>query len=219
MMDITFTTKFLGALFAIMNPFITLPLFLALTTHKSVAEQRSLAISILSYTAVTCIIISLAGSHIIRFFGVSLDSFRVAGGFVLIGIAMSMLNGQPITSHERATQEKNANTAAAVAAGADDSPAFYPLTFPMIVGPGTIATLIIYGAQARQTAQYLGFGIVLAAVLAALFVVLYFAASIGKLLSTKMRVIMARVMGIILAAIAVEMVFAGAKAMLPGLAH
>lgn len=217
-MDITFTTKFLGALFAIMNPFITLPLFLALTTHKSVAEQRNLAISILGYTAVMCIVISLAGSHIIRFFGVSLDSFRVAGGFVLIGIAMSMLNGQPITSHERATQEKNANTAAAAAAGTDDSPAFYPLTFPMIVGPGTIATLIIYGAQARQTAQYLGFGIVLAAVLAALFVVLYFAASIGKLLSTKMRVIMARVMGIILASIAVEMVFAGAKALLPGLA-
>jgi multiple antibiotic resistance protein len=49
--------------------------------------------------------------------------------------------------------------------------------------------------------------------------VLYFAASIGKLLSTKMRVIMARVMGMILAAIAVEMTFAGAKAMLPGLAH
>lgn len=215
-MDITFTTKFLGALFAIMNPFITLPLFLALTTHKSVAEQRNLAISILGYTAVMCIVISLIGSDIIRFFGVSLDSFRVAGGFVLIGIAMSMLNGQPITSHERATQEKSANTAAA---GTDDSPAFYPLTFPMIVGPGTIATLIIYGAQARQTAQYLGFGIVLAAVLAALFVVLYFAASIGKLLSTKMRVIMARVMGIILAAIAVEMVFAGAKALLPGLAH
>lgn len=218
-MDITFATKFLGALFAIMNPFITLPLFLALTAQKTVAEQRGLAIAILGYTAVMCIVISLGGSHIIRFFGVSLDSFRVAGGIVLIGIALSMLNGQPITSHERATQEKSANTAAAAAAGTDDNPGFYPLTFPMIVGPGTIATLIIYGAQARQSSQYVAFGIVLAAVLASLFIVLYFAASFGKLLSTKMRVIMARVMGIILAAIAVEMVVGGIKAMLPGLAH
>lgn len=218
-MDITFATKFLGALFAIMNPFITLPLFLALTAQKTVAEQRGLAIAILGYTAVMCIVISLAGSHIIRFFGVSLDSFRVAGGIVLIGIALSMLNGQPITSHERATQEKSANTAAAAAAGTDDNPGFYPLTFPMIVGPGTIATLIIYGAQARQSSQFVAFGIVLAAVLASLFIVLYFAASFGKLLSTKMRVIMARVMGIILAAIAVEMVVGGIKAMLPGLAH
>ncbi|MGB6242521.1 MAG: MarC family protein [Castellaniella sp.] len=218
MMDITFATKFLGALFAIMNPFITLPLFLALTTHKSVAEQRSLAVAILGYTTVMCLVIALAGSHIIDFFGVSLDSFRVAGGLVLIGIAMSMLNGQPITSHERATQEKSANTAAAAAEGTDDNPAFYPLTFPMIVGPGTIATLIIYSAQARDSARIVGFGVVLIAVLAALFVVLYFAASIGRLMSTKMRVIMARVMGIILAAIAVEMLFAGVRALLPGLA-
>ncbi|MGB3835267.1 MarC family protein [Castellaniella sp.] len=218
-MDIAYATKFLGALFAIMNPFITLPLFLALTTQKSVAEQRNLAVSILGYTTAMCVVIALGGSHIISFFGVSLDSFRVAGGMVLIGIALSMLNGQPITSHERATQEKSANTAAAAAAGTDDNPAFYPLTFPMIIGPGTIATLIIYSAQARSTARIVGFSVVLLAVLAALFVVLYFAASIGKLLSTKMRVIMARIMGIILAAIAVEMVFAGAKAMLPGLAH
>ncbi len=217
-MDITFATKFLGALFAIMNPFITLPLFLAVTATKTVAEQRSQAVAIVIYTAAMCIVISLAGSHIIRFFGVSLDSFRVAGGLVLSGIALSMLNGQPITSHERATQEKNVGGLAA-RAEVEDNPAFYPLTFPMIFGPGTIATLIIYGAQARQSAQYLGFGIVLVAVLASLFVVLYFAASIGKLLSTKMRVIMARVMGMILAAIAVEMTFAGAKAMLPGLAH
>ncbi|WP_298015478.1 MarC family protein [uncultured Castellaniella sp.] len=218
-MDIAYATKFLGALFAIMNPFITLPLFLALTAQKSVAEQRNLAVAILGYTAVMCIVIALAGSHIISFFGVSLDSFRVAGGMVLIGIALSMLNGQPITSHERATQEKSANTAAAAAEGTDDNPAFYPLTFPMIIGPGTIATLIIYSAQARDSARLVSFGVVLLAVLAALFAVLYFAASIGRLLSTKMRVIMARVMGIILAAIAVEMVFAGAKAMLPGLAH
>ncbi|MFT0532805.1 MarC family protein [Castellaniella hirudinis] len=217
-MDIAYATKFLGALFAIMNPFITLPLFLALTAQKTVAEQRSLAVAIIGYTAVMCLVIALAGSHIIGFFGVSLDSFRVAGGAVLIGIAMSMLNGKPITSHERATQEKSANTAAAVAEGSDDNPAFYPLTFPMIVGPGTIATLIIYSAQARDSARIFSFGIVLAAVLAALFVVLYFATAIGRLMSTKMRVIMARVMGIILASIAIEMLFAGIRALLPGLA-
>lgn len=216
-MDIAFATKFLGALFAIMNPFITLPLFLAVTAHKTLAEQRSQAAAILLYTFAMCVVISLAGSQIIRFFGVSLDSFRVAGGLVLGGIAFSMLNGQPITSHERATQEKNVGGLAA-RTEVEDNPSFYPLTFPMIVGPGTIATLIIYGAQAHQSKQYLAFSAVLLIVLAALFVVLFFAASIGKMLSTKMRVIMARVMGMILAAIAVEMIFAGIRALLPGLA-
>ena len=210
-MDFAFATKFLGALFAIMNPFINLPIFLAMTADKSVAEQRSMARVILLYTAVMCVIISLAGRYILGFFGITIDSFRVAGGLVLLGIALSMLNGQPITSHERGEQEKRADDSA--------SPdAFYPMTFPMIVGPGTIATLIVYASQAHQIEHYLSFGVVLLAVLLALFVVLFFAATIGKLLSSKIRVVMTRLMGMILAAIAVEMVFDGAKAMLPGLA-
>src|SRR3546814_10331814 len=82
----------------------------------------------------------------------------------------------------------------------------------------TIATLIIYAAQVRDSTQYLSFGVVLVAVLLALFVVLFFAASIGRLLSARMRVIMTRLMGMILASIAIEMIFDGAKAILPGLA-
>jgi multiple antibiotic resistance protein len=215
-MDIVFATKFLGALFAIMNPFINLPIFLSLTTGKTIAEQRSLALAISLCTAVMCVVISLAGGYIISFFGVTIDAFRVAGGLVLLSIAFSMLNGQPITSHERGEHEKRADNAGDE--DTDDGIAFYPMTFPMIVGPGTIATLIIYAAQVRGAAQYVSFGVVLLATLLALFVVLFFAASIGKLLSAKMRVVMTRLMGMILAAIAVEMVFAGAKVMLPGLA-
>lgn len=213
-MDFAFATKFLGALFAIMNPFINLPIFLAMTADKSVAEQRSMARVILLYTAVMCVIISLAGRYILGFFGITIDSFRVAGGLVLLGIALSMLNGQPITSHERGEQEKRAEDSASP----DNSIAFYPMTFPMIVGPGTIATLIVYASQSHQVEHYISFGVVLLAVLLALFVVLFFAATIGKLLSSKIRVVMTRLMGMILAAIAVEMVFDGAKAMLPGLA-
>src|SRR3546814_6262304 len=87
-MDIAFATKFLGALFSIMNPFSNLPLFRAMTVEKTVAAQRGLAIKILVYTSVMCIIISLAGGYIIGFFGVTINSFRVAGGLVLLGIAL-----------------------------------------------------------------------------------------------------------------------------------
>lgn len=215
-MDIPFAAKFLGALFAIMNPFINLPIFLALTTTKTVAQQRRMAVMILLYTAVMCVAISLAGNVILRFFGVTIDSFRVAGGMVLLGIAFAMLNGHPITAHERGQHEKNAEDPEDD--DTDDNTAFYPMTFPMVVGPGTIATLIIYATQARGPAQYISFGVVLVAILLALFLVLFFAAAIGKLLSARMRVVMTRLMGMILAAIAVEMVFEGTKALLPGLA-
>ena len=214
-MDLAFAAKFLGALFAIMNPFITLPIFLSLTEGRSVAEQRAMAVRITLYTAVMCAVVAIAGNALIGFFGVTIDSFRVAGGLVLLGIALSMLNGKPITAHERGDHEKKADDAAND--DSEDNITFYPMTFPMIVGPGTIATLIIYSAQAAGMAQATAFAIVLVAVLAALFVVLFFASAIGRLLSARMRVVMTRLMGMILAAIAVEMMFDGAKAMLPGL--
>ncbi len=214
-MDIAFAAIFLGALFAIMNPFINLPFFLAMTADRTVAEQRALALQVTTYTAVMCIAISLAGNLILGFFGISVNAFRVAGGLVLLTISFSMLNGHPITSHERGDHEKKDDPAGA---REDDGIAFYPMTFPLIVGPGTIATLIIYMAQAHGTGDYTAFAVVLAALIAVLLLVLYFAASIGKLLSARMRVIMTRLMGMILAAIAVGMVVDGLKILLPGLA-
>ena len=215
-MDVTFAAKFLGALFAIMNPFINLPIFLSMVSTKPVAQQRGMAVTILFYTEAMCIVISMFGGYIIAFFGVTIASFRVAGGLVLLGIALSMLNGRPVTSHERGEQEKQADRTAE--SDTDGDLAFYPMTFPMVVGPGTMATLIVYAAQTHNAAQYASFALVLASVLLALFIVLFFAAEIGELLSAKVRVIMTRIMGMILAAIAVEMVIEGAKVMLPGLA-
>ncbi|MBV1934699.1 MAG: MarC family protein [Parvibaculaceae bacterium] len=210
-MDIEFATKFFGALFAIMNPFVNLPFFLALTAEKTVAQQRGMAVQVTVYTAIMCAVFAVGGNAIIGFFGISVDNFRVAGGLVLLGIAFSMLNGKEITAHERGAHEK-------VHDEEQDNISFYPMTFPLIVGPGTIATLIIYSAQTHGTAQLFAYGAVLAAILASLLVAFYFASTIGHLLSTQMRVIMTRLMGMILAAIAVEMVLDGIKAILPGLA-
>lgn len=214
-LDIAFAARFMGALFAIMNPFINLPFFLAMTSGRTVREQRAAALQIVTYTSVMCIVITLAGNVILGFFGISVSAFRVAGGLVLLGIAFSMLNGHPVTAHERGAHEKTADPGPAPE---EDNISFYPMTFPLIVGPGTIATLIIYAAQVRGAGQYTAFALVLAAILVALLVVLYFAASIGKLLSARMRVIMTRLMGMILAAIAVGMVVDGLKSLLPGLA-
>lgn len=210
-MDIEFATKFFGALFAIMNPFVNLPFFLALTADKTIAQQRGMALQVTLYTAIMCIVFAVGGNAIIGFFGISVDNFRVAGGLVLLGIAFSMLNGKKITAHEREPHEK-------VHDEEKDSISFYPMTFPLIVGPGTIATLIIYSAQTHTSTQFLSYGVVLVAILASLLVAFYFASTIGHLLSAQMRVIMTRLMGMILAAIAVEMVLDGIKAILPGLA-
>lgn len=210
-MDFAELTKAFGAFFAIMNPFVNLPIFLALTAGFSVSQQRTLAVKITVFSAIMCAIILFSGQQIISFFGISIDQFRIAGGIVLAHIAWSMLNGQDITSHHGTDGEREHM--------ADLSGlAFYPITFPVIVGPGTIATLIIYAGHATGVMGFISIGGVVAAILTILFVVLFFASFFGKVLSETMRVIMTRLMGMILLAIAVEMIVAGVKAVLPGLA-
>ncbi|WP_341365415.1 MarC family protein [Yoonia sp. BS5-3] len=195
-----------GAFFAIMNPFVNLPIFLALTSDFKVSEQRKLAIRV----ALACLLMSgvilVAGQQIISFFGITIDQFRIAGGIVLAHIAWQMLSGQSIASHHGTDDEKNHMQELTQLA-------FYPLAFPIIVGPGTIATIIIYTGQS----DVLLVGGVVAGIILLLGLVFYFAAFFGKILSDTMRVIMTRLMGMILLAIAVEMVASGAKAVFPGL--
>ncbi|MDX2412008.1 MAG: MarC family protein [Woeseiaceae bacterium] len=209
-MDQIELTKTFGAFFAIMNPFINLPIFLALTAEYTIADQRSLAIKVTVFSAAMCAILLLAGQNIIEFFGITIDQFRIAGGLVLAGIAWSMLNGNSITSHHGTKEEKEQ---------AEDLSgiAFYPITFPMVVGPGTIATIIIYTGKANNFTGFLSVGLILSTMIALLFLVLFFASYFGKVLSDKMRVIMTRLMGMILLAISIEMVAAGAIKVLPGL--
>lgn len=209
-MDQVELTKAFGAFFAIMNPFVNLPIFLALTAGFTVAQQRTLAFKITFFSAIMCTVILIAGQKIIGFFGITVDQFRIAGGIVLAHIAWSMLNGNNIASHHGSDKEKDHM--------ADLSGlAFYPITFPMVVGPGTIATLIIYAGHAKGFDGLLTVGGVVGVVLAILFVVLFFASFFGKVLSDTMRVIMTRLMGMVLLAIAVEMIVAGIKVVLPGL--
>ena len=203
--------KAFGALFAIMNPFVNLPIFLALTAGFTVAQQRTLALKVTLFSAVMCGVILIAGQQIIGFFGITIDQFRIAGGIVLSHIAWSMLNGNDITSHHGTDKEQDHMQDLS-------SLAFYPVTFPIIVGPGTIATLIIYAGHTTSLSGMFGLGGVVGAILALLFVVLFFASFFGKILSDTMRVIMTRLMGMILLAIAVEMIVAGVVAVFPGLA-
>lgn len=209
-MDTVFLVKVLGALFAIMNPFVNLPIFLGLTRDLDAGEQRRVALRVVAYSAVMCAIAALAGQRILNFFGVNVNDFRIAGGLVLGMIAFGLLNGANSAAHHGSEAEKGEQAELA-------SIAFYPMTFPMLVGPGTLTALIVFLGQAQGPAQVTAFVTALAAVLASLAVTFWFGATLGAYLSATLRVIMSRLMGMILLAIAVGMAAAGLKALLPGL--
>lgn len=210
-MTYAFAVSMFGALFAVMNPFVNLPIFLSLTAESSRAEQRKAAVLITIYTAITCAVVAVAGSAILSFFDISVSAFRVAGGMVLMMIGLHMLNGKESSSHHGTEDEQDAH------AEISDI-TFYPMTFPMLVGPGTMTTLILFANKAKTTADWIGYGACVAVVVGMLGVVLFFAGDIGRFLTNTMRTIMTRIMGMILMAIAVGMVVAGLTQLLPGLA-
>lgn len=196
--------KAFGALFAIMNPFVNLPIFLALTSGLSAAEQRRFALRVVTLSAVMCALVIVGGRSVLSLFGISVDTIRIAGGLVLCQIAWSMLNGGAIRAHHGSAGESD-HMAQLTAL------AFYPITFPILVGPGTIATLILYASHGNDENRLVLGGIVVV-LLAMVFAVFAFAAAIGSVLGASLRMIVTRLMGMILLAIGVDMVLAGIAA-------
>lgn len=200
-LDTGLFARALGALF-----------FLSTTEGSDAASMRRTALATSVYATGVLAVVGLGGQAILGFFGITVDDFRVAGGLVLLLIGLGMLNGQENTAHDRTPEER------ATSGDGGDTIAFYPMAFPMIVGPGTITTVLIFVGQAHTAAERLSVGLAAALVLAALTVVLAFASTIGHYMSQTLRVITTRVMGMVLAAIAAAMIAAGLKALLPGLA-
>lgn len=208
-MDTALFIKALGAFFAIMNPFVMLPVFLGMTSDYTPAQQRRLGLAVAGYSAVLAAVVMGAGTQVLGFFGISVDDFRVAGGIVLFIIGLGMLNGSASPAHHGTETEKAHHAEL-------NSLAFYPMAFPMIIGPGTIATILVFTGHAGPQG-YAAVGAAAGLVLVTLAIVLAFAAQIGRVMSQTLRVITIRLMGMILAAVAVEMTVTGLKALLPGL--
>ncbi|MBR7988312.1 NAAT family transporter [Burkholderia cenocepacia] len=203
--DLTFSIKVFAALFAIMNPIANIPVFLSLTEGAADGVRRKVALTAAIGVTVGCIVSAVTGGAILHVFGLTIDDFRLAGGLLVLLIALSMLHGAPSRQHAPGGDE-GADPAAA------DSVAIYPLTIPLLVGPGTIATMIVLGHGAVATGQEFAFALGLAAFLVLLAVSLLSAPLIGHYLSPRVTAVTQRLMGMILAAIAMQMIVASLKA-------
>lgn len=204
--------KPLIALLAIVNPIGVVPFFIHFT-QTFTREQRERTIRISAFSAFCVIAVSaLAGLKVIEFFGISLASFQVGGGCLLLISSLAMLNAEQADTKPSDVSEGNEK----IDAGA--SIAVVPLTIPLLTGPATISTIVIYAEKTRhlwQLAVLVGYGVVIAAV-----TYLVFSASgrIAKVLGRTGINIMTRLMGLILAAMAVELLADGLVKLFPVLA-
>jgi multiple antibiotic resistance protein len=204
--------KPLIALLAIVNPIGVVPFFIHFTQSFTRA-QRQRTIRVSAFTAFLVIGISaLAGLKIIEFFGISLASFQVGGGTLLLISSIQMLNAQP------AETRKEDVTEGASKADAGASIAVVPLTIPLLTGPATISTMVIYAEKTRhwwELGVLVGYGVVVALVTFAVFTA---SGRIARVLGQTGINIMTRLMGLILAALAVELLADGLTKLFPVLA-
>jgi multiple antibiotic resistance protein len=204
--------KPLIALLAIVNPIGVIPFFIHFTGGFT-REQRQRTIRVAAFSAFVVIAVSaIAGLKIIEFFGISLASFQVGGGTLLLISALQMLNAQPAETRQEDVTEGNTKV------DAGDSIAVVPLTIPLLTGPATISTMVIYADKTRhwwEIAVLVGYGVVIG-----IAVWLAFSASgrIARVLGKTGINVMTRLMGLILAALAVEVMSDGLVKLFPILA-
>ena len=207
--------KPLVTLLAIVNPLAIVPFFIHYTQGFS-REQRRRTIWVASFSAFVVIATSaLLGLQILEFFGISLASFQVGGGMLLLTSALSMLNAQPAEAKSNADEISDATRRASVGA----SIAVVPLTIPLLTGPATMSTVVIYAEKAKhfpQLAALVGYGVVIALATAVCFAM---AQPIARVLGKTGINVMTRLMGLILAALAVEVMSDGLVKLFPILAR
>ena len=203
--------KPLITLLAIVNPLAIVPFFIHYTLGFSTAQkQRTILIS--SFSAFVVIAVSaLAGLKILEFFGISLASFQVGGGMLLLISSMNMLNAQP--AEAKPSTHEMEDGAAKAAMGA--SIAVVPLTIPLLTGPATMSTVVIYAEKAKtfvQLGTLVGYGVVIGLATAVCFLL---ADPIARVLGKTGINVMTRLMGLILAALAVEVMADGLGKLFP----
>jgi multiple antibiotic resistance protein len=205
--------KPLVTLLAVVNPLAIVPFFIHYTQGFAPSQRRRTVV-IASLTAFHVIAASaLLGLQILEFFGISLASFQVGGGMLLLISSMNMLNAQPAEAKPQTRDLEEGAQKAAMGA----SIAVVPLTIPLLTGPATMSTVVIYAERAHNVVQLMtlvGYGVVIGLATAICFAL---AEPIARVLGNTGIKVMTRLMGLILAALAVEVMASGLVKLFPGL--
>ncbi|MCK9990185.1 MAG: multiple antibiotic resistance protein [Rugosibacter sp.] len=202
-------SRFLLSLLAVLDPFMAVPIFLGMCAHRSDTDRRRFA-KVISLTVFGVLVgVALAGEAVLRTMGTSLASFRIGGGLVLLMMAFAMLQAKPGDVRQTAAE--------ADALDGTETLGIVPLAVPLLAGPGAISTVMIAVQQGGLLHDVLVI-VIIGAVCAVVWLMLRMAVSIGRLMGTAGLNVANRLLGLLLAAIAVESIAIGLKDLFPVLA-
>ena len=195
----------LSSLFVIIDPIAAVPAFLAMTPTDSAAERTRMARLACFVMAVVLLVFALAGELIFKLLGITMPAFQIAASIVLVVVALDMLRAQ--RSRVQETQEETS-------AGAEKTDiAITPLAIPMLAGPGAISTAILLKHQADSWGKIAALSLAIIVVSFTSFLVLRFASHGARWLNPIAMRIITRVMGLLLAAVAIQFLINGVRAL------
>ncbi len=199
---------FLGVL-AIMGPFSALPIFVNLTSNKSKVEKNQLAKSSSFYALLVALCSVWLGNAILDFFNISIAAFRVAGGILLLTLAINMINAKIPGSKQTPEELEEAKVST-------KDLAMIPLAIPLIMGPGAISTVIVFSHYGSGLGHLLMMSLIVTILILNIYLFLKAAAYFSEKLGLIGVNVISRIMGLILAAIAVEFMASGLIKLFPG---
>lgn len=206
MLDFTEYTKIFISLFAIIDPFGIIPIIIAFTAGMS-AQKRERVGRIASLSVLGILLAALLlGEAILHFFGISIHSFRTAGGILLLLMSVNMLIGNKST---RAPDDTDVDTTSSVA--------IVPLSTPLLAGPGAISTVILDAHKGSNAWHYGAMALVLVILSFIVWGTFLIAPWVSRRLGKIGSEIVTRMMGLLLAAIAVEFIAGGLRGLFPTL--
>jgi MarC family membrane protein len=206
--------KFIAAFAALVNPIYGIPIFLGMTAGYTPAERRRIATIIAVTIFVMAVVVTLIGEEILAFFGISVPAFQIAGGIIVLGIGLSMIKDDAPTVGD--------SKAAADGHQRRSNIAIVPLSIPLTFGPGAFATIVLFAHLLDDISEVATMIPVIVVVSFCVWIGLFFADPIARYLGNTVISVVARIMGIVLTAVAIEMIVSGAVEIVhdnfPGLA-
>lgn len=201
--------KIVISLLVLVNPLGAVPLFISLTPNYNDKDRKVIAKTAAITVAIVIGLFALTGESLLSFLGISLGSFQVGGGLLVMLIAIALMNAQPAPSKNTAEETVEAQNRASIAV--------VPMAIPLLTGPGTISTVIIYASTSKtwwQLSSLIVAGLVVAVTC---YVAMVFATPISRMLGQTGINILNRVMGMLLAAVSVEIMVDGLYRLFPQL--
>ena len=196
------------SLFSIVDPFLAVPVFASLTQKYSPKQKMETAKRASMYVFWILIVFFIAGGLILKFFGISLEGLRIAGGLMIIGSAIEMLQKKDrlLPAEQQESEEK-------------DDIAFSPLAMPILSGPGAIAVMIGMTTDAKTFFHYIVILIIICLVTLSCYIFLILAHGIAHKMGTTMMKSFTRIMGFILLCIGVQYIVNGVMPLLKTAFH